>query len=253
MLTKKDFMLIKTLSIVDFKLRFNSSVLGFIWSLLNPLLMLTVLYVVFSILMKSSIKNYSLFILLGIVSWNFFSVCTMNGMASVLNKGSLLKKVYFKKEILVIASCLTSFYTLILNLIVFFVIMLISGVNFHYTNIIYLVPLTSLFILSLGISFGLSAFYTKFRDLNEIWTVLLQAGFFLAPIIYPISLIPEKYFKFYFLNPFSRILTESRDLLITHEIRSLRFLLITFVMSSIIFLVGYAVFRLREDYMVEEL
>jgi len=253
MLTKKDWILIKKISFVDFKLRFNSSVLGFVWSLLNPLLMLMVLFVVFSVLLKSPIENYSLFVLLGIVSWNFFSVCTKNGMASILNKASLINKVYFKKEILVIASCLTSFYSFLLNLVVFFIIMVISGVSFHYTNFYYFIPLFSLLILSLGISFGLSAFYTKFRDLNEIWTVLLQAGFFLAPIIYPVTLIPGKYFKFYFLNPFSRILTESRDLLITHSAPSVRFVLITVVMSIIVLLVGYMIFKLREPSMVEEL
>ncbi len=253
MLTKKDLILIKKISFVDFKLRFNSSVLGFVWSLLNPLLMLTVLYVVFSILMRSPIKNYSLFVLLGIISWNYFSVCTMNGMASILNKASLINKVYFKKEILVIASCLTSFYSFLLNLIVFIIIMLISGVSFHYSNLFYLLPLFSLFILSLGISFGLSAFYTKFRDLNEIWTVLLQAGFFLAPIIYPISLIPDKYLKFYLMNPLSRILTESRDCLISHSLPSTQFFLITIIICLSILLIGYILFRIREPFMAEEL
>jgi len=253
MLTKKDLILIKKISFVDFKLRFNSSVLGFVWSLLNPLLMLMVLFVVFSLLLKSPVENYSLFVLLGIISWNFFSVCTMNGMVSILNKASLINKVYFKKEILVIASCLTAFYSFLLNLVVFFIIMLISGVSFHYTNLYYLIPLFSLFILTLGISFCLSAFYTKFRDLNEIWTVLLQAGFFLAPIIYPISMIPENYFKFYFLNPFSRILTESRDFLITQSAPSIRFVAITVAMSIIIFLFGYIIFKIREPKMVEEL
>lgn len=253
MLTKKDFILIKKISFVDFKLRFNSSVLGFVWSLLNPLLMLTVLFIVFSVLLKSQVKNYSLFVLLGIISWNFFSIGTMNGMASVLNKASLINKVYFKKEILVIASCLTSFYSFLLNLVVFFIIMLISGVEFHVTNLYYLIPLFSLFTLTLGISFFLSAFYIKFRDLNEIWSVLLQAGFFLAPIIYPISLIPENYFRFYFLNPFSRVLTESRKFLITDTAPSVRFVLITVVMSLIILLVGFIIFKIREPYMVEEL
>lgn len=253
MLTKSDFSLIKKISFIDFKLRFNSSVLGFAWSLLNPLLMLTVLFIVFSVLLKSPVKHYSLFVLLGIISWNFFSIGTMNGMVSVLNKASLIKKVNFKKEILVFASCLTSFYCFLLNLVVFFIMMLISGVQFQLTNLYYLISLLSLFIQTLGISFFLSAFYTKFRDLNEIWSVLLQAGFFLAPIIYPISLIPESYIRFYFLNPFSRILTESRKLLISNTPTTVRFVGITFIMSLIIFLVGYIVFKLREPKMVEEL
>lgn len=253
MLTKKDINLIKIISFVDFKLRFNSSVLGFFWSLLNPLLMLTVLYVVFSILMKSPIKHYTLFVLLGIVTWNFFSVCTMNGMTSILNKASLINKAYFKKEILVIASCFTSFYSFLLNLIIFVIIMLISGVNFHLTNLYFIIPLFLIFCLSLGISFGLSAFYIKFRDLNEIWTVLLQAGFFLAPVIYPISLIPEKYLKFYMLNPLSRIITESRDSLISHSFPTIPSFLTTIIICLSVLLIGYILFKIREPYMAEEL
>jgi len=253
MLTKKDINLIKKISFVDFKLRFNSSVLGFFWSLLNPLLMLTVLYVVFSLLMKSPIEHYQLILLLGIISWNFFSVCTMNGMTSILNKASLINKAYFKKEILVIASCLTSFYSFLLNLIIFVFIMLISGVNFHLTNLYFIIPLLLIFCLSLGISFGLSAFYVKFRDLNQIWTVLLQAGFFLAPIIYPISLIPEKYLKFYMLNPLSRIITESRDSLIFHSFPTFLIFLKTLIICISILLIGYILFKIREPYMAEEL
>ncbi len=253
MLTKKDIDLIIMISFVDFKLRFNSSVLGFLWSLLNPLLMLTVLYVVFSLLMKSPIEHYQLILLLGIISWNFFSVCTMNGMTSILNKASLINKAYFKKEILVIASCLTSFYSFLLNLIIFVIIMLISGVNFHLTNLYFIIPLLLIFCLSLGISFGLSAFYIKFRDLNEIWTVLLQAGFFLAPIIYPISFIPEKYLKFYMLNPLSRIITESRDSLIFHSFPTILTFLKTLIFCISILIIGYILFKIREPYMAEEL
>ncbi|TSA24598.1 ABC transporter permease [bacterium] len=253
MLTKKDINLIKIISFVDFKLRFNSSVLGFFWSLLNPLLMLTVLYIVFSILMKSPIEHYQLILLLGIISWNFFSVCTMNGMTSILNKASLINKAYFKKEILIIASCLTSFYSFLLNLVIFVIIMLISGVNFHFTNLYFIIPLLLIFCLSLGISFGLSAFYIKFRDLNEIWTVLLQAGFFLAPVIYPISLIPEKYLKFYMLNPLSRIITESRDSLISHSFPTFPTFLKTLIICISILLIGYILFKIREPYMAEEL
>ena len=177
MLSKNDFNLIKKISFIDFKLRYNSSVLGFVWSLLNPLLMLSVLYLVFSVLRRNQTDHFTLFLLLGIVSWKYFSVCTQQGMACILNKTSLVKKMYINKELLVISSCFTSLYSFLLNLSVFLIIMRITGVNFYYTNLIIVLPLLSLFILTLCISFGLSAIYSKFRDLNEIWTVLLQAGF----------------------------------------------------------------------------
>lgn len=253
MLSKNEINLIKKISFIDFKLRYNSSVLGFVWSLLNPLLMLSVLYLVFSVLRRNQTDNFTVFLLLGIVSWNYFSVCTKQGMASIIGKTSLVKKMYINKEILVISSCITSLYGFLLNLFVYVIIMRITGVNFYYTNLFIILPLSSLFLLTLGISFFLSAIYSKFRDLNEIWAVTIRAGFFLAPIVYPIETIPEEYIKYYFLNPFSRILTELRALLITQSIPTFRFMFITLNMCIIILIVGYITFKLRETNMVEEL
>lgn len=253
MLTKKDFELIKELSLVDLKLRYNSSILGFFWSFLNPLLMLSVLYIVFGILLKSDVEHYPLFLLLGIIFWNFFSECTITGMSGVLNKASLINKISFKKEILIISACLTAFYTLILNLLVFFIIMIISGLYPDLISILIIIPIFVIFTLSLGVSFFLSAFYMKYRDLNNIWYVLLQAGFFLTPIIYPISLIPDYYIKYYMLNPLTIIITESRNVLISRALLNFNNIIMFFFISFIILLIGYTLFKKREPYFTQEL
>lgn len=253
MLTKKDWNIIIKVSLVDFKLKYSSSILGFFWSLLNPLLMLTTLYVVFSILIKNNIEHYSLFLLLGIILWNFFAECTLSGMSSVLSKASLISKIYFKREILVLAACLTSFYSLMLNLIIFGIFMMIFGVNFNLSNL-YAIPIIALlFLLSIGTSFILSSFYTKFRDLNYIWQFILQIGFFLTPIIYSIEIIPAKYLRIYNLNPMGIIMTESRKSLIYHLAPNFNSWIILSIIAVMFVTLGHIIFKKKSQYFVEEL
>ena len=181
--TKQEINLIRELTWIEFKLRYNASILGFFWSLLNPLLMLSILYLVFSVLIRNDIAYYPIFLLIGIILWNFFAESTTNSAAIIITKSPLINKIYFKREILVIATCITTFITLLLNLIILGIFMIISKIGFNLVLLYSIFILLNLFLLSLGLSFGLAAFYTKFRDLQHIWRVLLQAGFFITPII----------------------------------------------------------------------
>ncbi|MEM2956381.1 MAG: ABC transporter permease [Candidatus Pacearchaeota archaeon] len=253
MLTKREISILKETTWADFKLKYSSSVLGFFWSLLNPLLMLATLYLVFSILFKWEIEYYQLFLLLGIIIWNFFSEATTKGMGGILEKAFLIKKIYFRREITIISACLTSFFTLLLNLVVFLIFVLIFKGNFSWHVIYFPFILVELFILALGFSLALGAFYTKFRDLRHIWEVLLSMGFFLTPIVYPISRIPENYLKVYMLNPMARIITTSRDIFISNTISGLWDQTITLILCLAIFFIGYYIFSKRKGHIVEEI
>ncbi len=256
--TSNSWYLIKQLAISDFKVKYKNSVIGYLWSLLVPLLMLATLYVVFSIIMKLKVEHYQLFLLLGILLWNFFGDATRESMHSLKSKENLLKKINFSKRIIVLSSCLTSLFTLGLNMIVFFIFMVIFKVSFSWTILMFLFYLINLIFLVLGFSFGLSALNMKYRDISHIWEIFLIIGFWITPIIYPITQIDYKYIKFYLLNPMARIIDGSRDALIFHHVPNLfafgtiKHLGITLLMCIGVFIIGYAIFKKRASHFAEE-
>lgn len=246
--------LIREMAITDFKLRYNSSVLGYLWSLLNPLLMFAVMYIVFSIFMRfGSVAHYSLYLLLGIILWNYFSESTSQGMYSMQYKASLISKINFPKWIILVASNLTSLLTLLLNLVVFTVFFVVAKVNPTITIGLFVFYLLELVLISFAVSLILSSFYLKFRDLAHLWTVLLQIGFWLTPIIYPITTIPEKFRQLFFINPMARIITDSRYVLIYSTTPTLQHNLVSIGMILVMLVIGVYLFNKRSAKFAEEL
>jgi lipopolysaccharide transport system permease protein len=246
--------LIKELTWSDFKLRYNSSILGFLWSFIKPLLMLTILYIVFSLLIKIKIENYALFLLLGIILWNFFYESTTISMNNMLAKRNLIKNVYFKRKVLVISSCLNALIALIFNLIIFLIIASVVKVRISLIPIGVLISMVLvLFIISLGISYILSSFYVKYRDLTHIWDVFLQLGFFITPIAYSTSIIPQRYLFSYMLNPLARILTYSREAMFYELYPSLLGFFSIIVFSLIVYFIGLVIYKKRSKYFAEEI
>lgn len=247
------FSLLKELAITDFKLRYKSSILGYLWSLLKPLAYFGSLYVVFSLFMRFDIENYPLFLLLGIIIWQFLVEATTNGMNSLVTKASLLTKLNVNKFTIVFASNLTTLLTLGLNLIVFFILLAIMKPELDWTMLLLPIIIAELFLVALGLSLALSVLYVKMRDLGSIWDIVIQIGFWVTPIIYPLKIIPEKYIPYVVLNPMFRIIDQVRSAVIRLEWPDYQFILISLGISVLIFLVGYAVFRAKADYVSEEL
>ena len=164
-------------------------------------------------------------------------------MNLLLAHGNIIKKISFPNYIIVVSSCLSSFISLLLNLIIFFLFTLIFNVKLTAIAIILPFYLIELFILVLGISFFLSAIYPKFRELSHIWSFLLLIGFWVTPIIYRETMVPEKYLKYYMLNPMARLINETRDILIYHYTPELRQVLITLIICILIFVLGLLFFR----------
>lgn len=202
------------MAITDFKIKYDNSALGYFWSLLKPLLMFGTLYLVFSVFVRWEVENYKLYLLLGIILWNFLSEVTLNSMVLLEGKAAILKKIYFPRWIIVIASSFTSAITLALNMIVFFVFFVLSGAEFHVSGLLVFVYIIELYFLVVGLALLLSALYPKFRDIHHIWEVFVQLGFWVTPIIYPITIVPVKYHKFIFLNPAARIIQGCRYVLL---------------------------------------
>lgn len=202
----------------DFKVRYQSSVLGYMWSLLKPLFMFLILYVVFTSVFKlgKGVPHYPVYLLFGIVLWNFFTEATMVGSTSIVASGDLIRKISIPRYLVVIASSTSALINLALNLVVVMIFVVFTGIHPMLTWLIFIPLLLELYILAQAVAFFLSALYVRFRDINYIWELVIQAGFYATPIIYALSLVPLHYQKLMMLNPVAQIIQDSRYSLVTH-------------------------------------
>jgi ABC-type polysaccharide/polyol phosphate export permease len=247
----RNLALVFEITINDFKLKYRGSIIGYLWSLINPFLMLLTLYFVFKIIVRIEIENYPLFLLLGIILWNFFSSTTTTSIDSINQKSSLFKKINFSKSTIVFSSALLSIINLVFNLLVLFGFLLFSKIRVGFSFFLFIIPLIELILLSIGVSFYLIIFYAKFRDVFHIWSFLLLIGFWLTPIFYSPSKIPLEFRRFYMLNPVARIITDSRNILLYNYIPDLKQMLITFIFCFAVFVFGYYFFK-KKSYILSE-
>lgn len=217
--SKRNRALISELVRSDFKLRYQGSILGYLWSLLRPLLLFGVLYVVFTKIVKvgNDIPHYPSYLLLGLVLWTFFVEATMSGMNAITGRGDLIRKVSIPKYTIVISTTLSALVNLCLNMIVVIIFMIIGHVAFRVNILLLPFYITELIIFATGIAFLLSALFVKYRDFSHIWEVTLQILFYATPIIYALTKIPLKYRKLASLNPLTQIIQDARSVTITPE------------------------------------
>ena len=221
-LYKGNRVLLKELTKTDFKLRYQGSVLGYLWALLRPLMMFAILYIVFAKLLKfgSDIPHYPVYLLVGTTFWSFFTECTNQGIQAIVNRGDLIRKVCFPKYIVVVSATLTAVINVLINLLVIFIFALIDGVTPSWTWLLVPVLLLELYSFSLGISFLLGAINVKYRDITSIWDVLTQALFYAVPIIYPITMVAATSplaAKIILANPISQVIQDLRYCIVTTE------------------------------------
>ena len=219
---RKNIILLKELTKTDFKLRYQGSVLGYLWALLRPLMMFAILYIVFAKLLKfgSDIPHYPVYLLCGTTMWSFFTECTSQGIQAVVNRGDLIRKISFPRYIVVVSATLTAVINMLINLVVIIIFAFINGVEPSWNWFLVPILLLELYLLSLGIALLLGAINVKYRDVTSIWDVLIQALFYAVPIIYPISMVSQTSglaAKIILLNPISQIIQDIRYCLITTE------------------------------------
>lgn len=181
--------------------------------------MFAILYLIFGVFLKAkaNIPHYPDYLLLGILLWNFFSEITSGSVGAVVGKGDLLRKINFPKYIIILAVSLSAFINLLLTSVVFAVVMALTHVEISWHIVVVLPLIAELFIVSLGLAFFLSALFVKFRDVTYIWEVILQAGFYVTPILYPLTnnFVPPKYAKYMLLNPLAQIIQDARHEVVT--------------------------------------
>lgn len=212
--------LLRELVITEFKLRYQGSVLGYLWSLLKPLFLFVILYFVFVYFLKigEGIPNWPVSMLLGIVLWNFFTEITSNGLNSIVSRGDVIRKINFPKYVIVLASSISALINLALNLIVIAIFMVVSGVDLSWSAILTPFYILELFLFGIGIAFILSAVFVRLRDMNYIWEIILQALFYGSAVMYPIAIVIEQagesMAKILLINPVTQAIQDTRHALI---------------------------------------
>ncbi len=238
----------------DLRGRYKGSVLGFLWTFLNPLLQLVVYSLVFSAIMRVGIENYYIFLFVGLVPWLFFSSCLTGGASCIWQQQDLVKKIYFPREVLPIAFVLSQFVNMLLTFIVIFIVLFISGQGVNPVALLFLPVIMSVeLVLALGITMILSGLTVYFRDLEYIFSIVSMAWMYLTPVMYSVDMVPPEYEHLFYLNPMTPIIIAYRDVLYYQQIPQLRTLLSGFSVGVIIFVAGWFVFSRMKRNFAEEL
>lgn len=262
-LNRKNRILLKELTKTDFKLRYQGSVLGYLWALLRPLMMFAILYVVFAKLLKigGDIPHYPVYLLCGTTMWSFFTECTSQGIQAIVSRGDLLRKISFPKYIVVVSATLTAVINMLINVVVIIIFALINGVTPSPTWLLAIPAIFEIYLLSLGLAFLLGSINVKYRDITSIWDVLIQALFYAVPIIYPIAMVAttsEIAAKIILLGPIAQAIQDIRFSLITHEtITTWNYIANPLIIIPIVFtigilIIGALVFRRKSKFFAEE-
>jgi ABC-2 type transport system permease protein len=252
-----------TLSVLDFKLRFFGSVLGYFWQLMRPLMLFGVLYVVFTQFVKlgGGVKYYEAVLLLGVVIYTFFSDATSKSVDSVVQQENLVRKIHFPRMVIPLTAVVTACFNFGLNLITVCIFILIAGVPIQ-PGWLELIPLVLfLVVFCTGIAMLLSALFVRFRDVQPIWEVLLTVSFYASPVLYPLEIIPNRTVQEILMcNPLAVVLQEARHAVIDPDAMSAAYaiggtarLLIPIGIVVGVFAIGFWVFNREAPRIAEEL
>lgn len=263
LISKKNRILLSELVRTDFKLRYQGSVLGYAWSLLRPLLLFVILYIVFVKFLKigADIPHYPVYLLLGIVIWNFFVEMTSQSLGSIVGRGDLIRKIKIPRWIIVFSSSISALINLGLNLIIIAIFMVINGVEPSWSILLLPLILMQVYIFALGVSLFLSAAFVKYRDISYIWEVAIQAGFYATPILYPLSVITNNNIqKLIIMNPLAQTIQAARHAVVTDKTTTINsifdggaYSLIPIALTAFVLILGLLYFKKESKYFAENI
>lgn len=238
----------------ELRARYKGSVLGFLWTFLNPLLTLIVFSIVFSKVMRVSIPNYSytVFLFVGLIPWTYCSATISQSTTIIVTNSNLIKKVYFPRVLLPISITATNLINMLLSFIIVFAALFFSGskVNIWYIYLPIIILLQT--ILTLGISLMISSITVYFRDLEHIMSIVVMAWFYLTPIVYTNDYIPKELFTAFKMNPMMFIIDSYRDILMFSKQPETSGVLYVFMLSLIFLVCGYITFNILQRRFAEE-
>lgn len=261
--SKRNRVLLAELVRTDFKLRYQGSVLGYAWSLLRPLFLFLILYIVFAKFLRlgSGIEHYPIYLLLGIVLWTFFTDMTTQSLGSIVGRGELIRKISIPRWTIVFSASIGALINLGLNLIIVLLFMVINGVDFSWSMLYLPLILLQIYIFALGVSLFLATAFVKYRDINYIWEVTLQAAFYATPILYPLALVTnETAQKLIMLNPMAQTIQDARYVVVTEQTSTIWqvfgggwYAYIPLLISGVALVVGVYYFRSQSKYFAENI
>lgn len=246
--------MLKSLVRQTLRTRYRGSILGFLWNFVNPLLQLAVYTIVFSTVMRISMDKYYIFLFVGLIPWIFFSNSLSTSAASIVGAGNLIKKIYFPRAVLPIASVISSLVNMLFGFVVIFAILIFSGFGISIGALLYL-PLVILIelLLAVGLALFVSSLNVYFRDLEHIIEILVMGWFYFTPVIYTIEMIPAKYLTLFSLNPMFAVIISYKDILYYKTAPQIVPLLITGIESILLIIAGVFVFNKLQRNFAEEI
>ena len=227
----------------DLKVKYKRSYLGYLWSLLNPLLMMAVISMVFSQMFRFDIENFPLYFLCGQVIFNFFSESTSMAMNSILQNAGLIKKVYIPKYILPLSKIMSSFVNLLWSLLAILIMFISFDIVLYPTSVLIVVPILYLFVISYGVGMLMSVLATYFRDMVHLYGILLQIIMYLTPIFYPVEILPKWVFVIVNCNPLYHIVKYFRNVALYHTLPTIYDNLICLGFCIVFVTIGGLVFK----------
>ena len=233
--------------------KYKGSILGFLWTFINPLLQLVVYTIVFSNIMRMGVSNYEIFLFVALIPWMFFSTSVLSGAGSIIYNQSLVTKIYFPREILPLSVVMSNFINMIYCSVIVLAVVLFYHMNLNL-EVWFMLPVIAFieYILVIGIVLIVSALTVYFRDLEHILGIIIMAWQFLTPVMYPESFVPSQYQAILYLNPMTPIIISFRDVLYYGKMPVVENLVYAFLWSLIIFICGFLLFgKLQKDFAEE--
>lgn len=231
----------------DLKVKYRRSVLGYLWSFFNPLLMMLVITAVFQNIFRFDIPYYPVYYLTGSIIFGYISEATTSSMSSILNAGALIKKVYIPKYIFPFEKSIFAFVNMLFSLLALIVVILVVKMPLHITSLLFFIPLIYAFIFATGVGLILSAFNVFFRDIGHLYSVWITAWMFFTPIFYPVNILSDNIMAIMNWNPAYLFINYFREVVMVGNIPDIKYNLMCFAYSALMLLVGLVVFKFKQD------
>jgi lipopolysaccharide transport system permease protein len=244
--------LIQILVVRDLKARYRGSTLGLLWTLLNPLLHMAIYALVFSVYIRNEMERYPAFLLCGVLPWGWFSSALFMGTTTIIEGGSMLKKVFFPPQVLPTVTVIATFMNFLFSLPLLFGVLLLFGVTFGWSLLALPLIMATQFALTLGLTLIVSAVSVRYRDIPPILGHLLTFWFFLTPIIYPMTSVPERFRALLSFNPLTLFFVAYQEALLYNRLVSWETFGVMMGLGVVVLLVGVFVFERLRWSLVEE-
>ena len=231
----------------DIKIKYRRSVLGVLWTLLNPLCMMIILSIVFSSIFKFDVENFPLYVLSGQVIFNFFNDSTTSSMSAIISSASLIKKVYVPKYLFVLSRVMSSFINLMASFTALLLVMVATRAELHWTVFLSVIPLAMVVLFSFGVGMFLAAITVRFRDVIHLYSVFTTGLLYLTPVIYPMAALPDVVKTIVMINPLTNYLLMFRDVMFNNTLPSVFSVLLGIAEAALALALGLNVYYKNKD------